>query len=161
MLNKKGIGIDDAVPMIMFIIVAALAILFFSFYFNGQSNQINTKIQWEKDQIGGNQLMLAYLRIIDDKGVSKSEFISRKIAERDYDSIKVDLTKNFQDKFSSYLLWRINIVDDSGRDVISPVEVNNYGIGDSSPNVLQVSSIKVPVGNKKYVTMLLYAGRQR
>lgn len=155
--NKKGIGIDDAIPIIIFIFVAALVIFVLRINDIGKSSKIKDDIQHQKDILDGHQALMEYLARIDEQG-NKADFISKSINKKDYESIKKDMEKFFGEKLSYLPEWDIDVVDTSQKNILS-VKSTNYYSGYELHQVSQVASVAIPINGQQYITIKLFFGR--
>lgn len=148
--NKRGISIDEAVPFVIFIIVVTFGIFLYSISEHVKGNSLKTDIQTQINILNGNNLLLDYIRQIDDKGNSKSDLISKYITEKKYDDLKNDL-KEYLNKNSPNSNWYAE-VKDSSQNVI--IKLNNIGyLADDqylTQVPYQVGSVFVPINNPEH-----------
>ncbi|MEK6892283.1 MAG: hypothetical protein AABX25_03800 [Nanoarchaeota archaeon] len=154
--NKKGIGIDDALPLIVFILIAAFVIFVFRIYDNTKLDKTIKSIQQPKDEMYGHEILLNYLSQTDSNGNNKAEIISELYLGGKYDQINLDLQSYFKSKLEPIARWDIDIVTEYNEDVLSVK-------GGFSPNADKrlINSIKIPINSQKltYVTIRLFMSR--
>ena len=88
--NKKGIGIDDAVPLIIFIFVAALVVVVFRINEQIKSDKLVASEERQKQIVEGHEILMAYLMQIDDQGNNKADFLSNSYLKGNYNDLKKD-----------------------------------------------------------------------
>ena len=160
--NKKGIRIDDAVPIVIFIFVAAFIIVFFRINEKIKGDKIITDIQHQKDILVGHGVLMSYISITDDKGSNKADFISRSIVEKNYDGLKQDITEYFRKKIGN-VNWYID-VKDSSKNLILSLTNAQYSPQEqySSTQVsYPVASVFIPTNRleSKYISIELFFSR--
>ena len=159
--NKKGIGIDDAVPLIIFIFVAAIGIFLFRVNENIKSNKLIEDIQTQKDIIEGHEVLISYLRKIDEQGNSKADSISKLVIEKNYEILKKDLTDYFGKRLE-YLNWYIEVKESSGKLLFPALANAQYSPQEqySSTQVAHlVASVLVSISNKDHILIELFFAR--
>jgi len=158
--NKKGIGIDDALPIIIFIFIAALVIGFLKINDKVKSDRTIENIQRQKDILEGHQTLMEYLNKLDEQDSNKEDFISKSIMAKDYDAIKQDVTQYFNGKLGN-LGWYLEIRD-STENLVMPVITNaqfsqqeQYS---STQSAFSVSSVLIPINEQvpTYITIELF-----
>lgn len=160
--SKKGIGIDDAVPIIIFILVAALIIFLFNTTQNTKSAKAVDNTQIQKNRFDGNAALLEYLQKLDDNGNNKIDFLSKNYNEGNYNIIRSDLEAYFRLKFSNAQMWRIELYDPSGNDILKPpLRISDRNFFDTQLQITQVTSMEVPIhySQSGFLVFKIYFGR--
>ncbi|HLC60958.1 MAG TPA: hypothetical protein VJJ52_06030 [Candidatus Nanoarchaeia archaeon] len=154
--NKKGIGIDDALPLIVFILIAAFVIFVFRIYDSTKLDKTIKSIQQPKDEMYGHEILINYLSQTDSKGNSKAKIISELYVGGEYDQISIDLQAYFKSKLEPIARWDIDIVTVYNENVLSVK-------GGFSPNADKrfINSIKIPINSQKpnYLSIRLFMSR--
>jgi len=155
--NKKGIGVDDAVPLIIFIFVAAFGIFFFKLYEEAKSDKAIEDIQKQKNILEGHEVLIGYLKIFDEKGIDKAELITKSYIENDYKNLKEDMEKYFSARLGRLPAWHIN-VNYPNKNNIFYLQGGNYH--SLQYNLVQADSIFIPIHGSKpeYITLQLSVG---
>ena len=158
--NRKGIGIDDAVPMIIFIFIAAFGIFLFNINEKIKSENLVEDIQLQKDILEGHEILMEYLRNVDEQGNNKADFISKSYIEKYYENLKKDLKEHFDKRLNYLPLWYIDIIDSSGNNIFS-IQSTNYYSGYEQSKVTEVGFVLVPVNGleSKYIKIKLFFGK--
>jgi len=160
--NKKGIAIEDTVPIIIFILAAAIAIFLFNFIQNTKITKSADNIQIQKDRIDGNEALLEYLKKVDENGNSKADFISKNYNEKNYDAIRRDLEAYFRLKFSNVQMWRIELYDSYGNNILRPpLRISDRSFADTELHISQVASMTIPINSPASSILMfkIYIGR--
>lgn len=154
--NKKGIGIDDALPLIVFILVAAFVIFVFQINYNVKLDKTIKSIQQPKDEMYGHETLLNYLSQIDSNGNSKAKIISELYLDEKYDQIKLDLQTYFKPRLEPIPRWDIDIITEYNELII----FTRGGYSANSDKRL-IDSIKIPVNSHEptYLTIQLFMSR--
>ena len=145
--NKRGIGIDDAVPIIIFIFVAAFVLVFFKINEKVKSDKIIDDAQRQKDIIEGHEALIGYVTSIDNQGNSKADFISKSIAGKNYDSLKQDISEYFNKKIGN-INWYVDVKDSSKNLVMPSITNAQYSLQEqylSTQVAYQVASVYLPI----------------
>ena len=156
--SKKGIGIDDAVPMIIFILVAVFAIFLFRINEEIKNQDKIDEIKYQGKILDGHEVLINYLIQVDDNDNTRSYFLSTSYTEGNYDILKEDMREYFESKLSPYTLkWRLELVDPSGKEIFS---MEKLGTGVVF-RMDQVASVSIPIDDDEYsyVTLKLYFGK--
>ena len=157
MFNNKRCIIGKAVFVILFILVMAFGVLFFKIYEQTKSNKMLDDIRAQKYTIEGHEILISYLRRIDNQGNKKSFYISN-YYDRDYiKSLKEDMEKYFSNKLSNFPAWHINVID-SNENVIFYIQSESYYLQEYK--LIQSDPIFIPVNGAKadYVKLILFLG---
>lgn len=153
---KKGIGIDDALPLIVFILAAAFIIFAFRINYNVKLDKTAKSIQEPKDAIYGHELLINYLSQTGAEGKSKAQTISELYLDKKYDQIKLDIQSYFKAKLEPIPRWDIDILDEYG-DVLVSIR------GGNAPNAdkIFVNSAIIPVNSNEpsYISIRLFMSR--
>ena len=154
--NKEGIGIDHALPLIVFILVAAFIIFIFQINYNIKLDKTIKSIQQPKDEMYGHEALLNYLSQIDSNGNSKAKIISELYLYGKYDQIKIDLQAYFKSKLEPIPRWDVDIITDYDELIIS----TRGGYSENADKRL-INSIKIPVNSEKptYLAIQLFMSR--
>lgn len=157
--NKKGIGVDDAVPLIIFIFVVAFGVFFFKLYEQGKSDKTIDNIQRQKNILEGHGILMDYLRIVDENGNNNADLISKSYNQKDYSNLKKDVEIYFNSKLKlDYLQeWRIELVD-SGQNIF--LFAQSRGYSPKMDAIYQADSVFIPVKGLKsqLITLNLFLG---
>lgn len=158
--NRKGIGIDDAVPLIIFIFIAAFGIFLFNINEKIKSENLVEDIQLQKDILEGYEILMGYLRNVDEQGNNKADLISKSYIEKDYENLKKDLKEYFDKKLAYLPLWYIDIIDSSGNNIFS-IQSTNYYSGYEQSKVAEVGFVLIPVNGleSQYIKIKLFFGK--
>ena len=157
--NKKGIGIDDAVPLVIFFFIAAFGVFLFNVNEKVKGQRLISDIQFQKDILNGHEILIEYITKIDEQG-NRAEFIAKSYLEKDYDKIKKDMKEYFDIKLANFPAWYIDLVDSSQQEIFS-IQSDNYHSAHDQLNFVQITSIHVPVNSQQsmYLQIKLFTGR--
>ena len=153
--NKKGIGIDDAVPLIIFIFVAALVVVVFRINEQIKSDKLVASEERQKQIVEGHEILMAYLMQIDDQGNNKADFLSNSYLKGNYNDLKKDLNEYFRIKLAHIPIWYIEIIDPSKKKIIVQGEASDYFM-----EKYRVASGSIPVnGLSDNIKIEMYFGK--
>ena len=145
--DKKGIGIDDAVPIIISIFVAALVIVVFTINEKVKSNKLIDDIQRQKDILEGQSILMSYIRSVENDENSKADFISKSIIEKNYDVLKQEITEYFNKKIGN-INWYVDVKDSSNYLVLPSITNAKYSPQEqysSTQIAYPVASVYLPI----------------
>ncbi len=153
--SKKAIGIDDAVPLIIFLFIAAFVIVLFRINEKITEDRIANDIETQKEILDGNNALIDYLRETDSRGNTNADSIAKSHASSNYDNVKKDMQAYFEKKLSHVPAWRIEVVAPSGNFF---VESSNYQFMQQKD---EVAAAAIPVIGKETGTiqLALYFGK--
>jgi len=153
--NKKGIGIDDAVPLIIFIFVAALVVVVFRINEQIKSDRLVTSVEQQKQIVEGHEILLAYLMQVDDNGGNKADFISNSYLKGNYDELKKDMNEYFRVKLAHVPIWQLEIIDPSKKKMTLQGDASDYFL-----KRYRVTSVSIPVqGLPDYIKIDMFFGK--
>ncbi len=158
--NRKGIGIDDAVPLIIFIFIAVFGIFIFNISEKVKSENLVEDIQIQKDILEGHEILMVYLTTSDVQMNNKADLISQSYTEKNYENLKKDLKEHFDKKLAYLPLWYIDIIDQSGNNIFS-IQSTNYYSGYEQSKVAEVGFVLIPVYGleSQYIRIKLFFGK--
>jgi len=161
--NKKGIGIDDAVPIIIFIFVAALVIVFIRINEKVKHDKIIEDIQRQKDALEGNSILMSYIKTVDEHGNNKADFISKSITGKNYDALTQDIKEYFTKKGIDKN-WYVDVKDASNNLIFPSISDTKYSPQEqysSTQTAYPVASVVIPINGFEpgYVHIELYFSR--
>lgn len=153
--NKKGIGIDDAVPSIIFIFVVTIAILFLRINEAEASDKNTEEIKKQKYVSDAHSVLMGYLTKLDENGDSRADFISKSYAKKDYKELKKDMEHYFSGKLAYLSGWHINLIDQSKNNILS-LETDNFL--PKPYDFVRVAPMFIPVNGKtpQYLALELF-----
>src|SRR3989344_1769803 len=149
--SKRGIAIDEAVPLIVLIIVAVFGVFFFRACEAGKSDVKSDNVLLEKKLGNAHEVLMNYLQTIGSDG-NKADFIAKSYLNDDIELLKTDLRQYLENRLSD--AWRVEIVSSSGKSVLADDSVSYQ---ETSARYLAANSV-VPVNNGEYILIKLYIG---
>ena len=149
--GKKAIGIDDAIPLIIFIFVAAFGIIFLKISEKSRAERSMDDIQLQKDMLQGQEVLMGYLRKSDADG-NKADVIARAYLENNYGELMQDMRQYFDGKFSN-IAWEIQ-AETSPRNSLFSLQSSGYYLMEGP---FEVGRAIVPInsGHSDYITIKL------
>ena len=158
--SKKGISTDEAVPFVIFIIVAVFGIFLFNINERVKGNQLVNDIQIQKDISGGHNLLINYLKQTDDQG-NKQDFIAKSVINKNYVSLKTDLDSYFSKNLINPN-WYLEIKD-SSKKIVFKLDKIAFSADDPSlgHKTYSVGFVVVPINNQDqdYISIELFFAR--
>ena len=106
--------------------------------------------------------MLEYLQKTDDNGNNRIDFLSKNYNDKNYNAIRSDLESYFRLKFSSAQMWRIELYDSYGKDILKPpLRVSDRNFFDTELQITQVASMTIPMNSPQsgFLIFKMYTGR--
>lgn len=155
--NKKGF-IDEFIPAVVFIIVAALAIFLLRISEHVKSDSLIKDIQVQKDIIYGHNLLIEYLLQIDEQDNSKADTISKAVIENNNDIIKQELAAYFGKKLAG-VNWYIDVKDSENNLIFPTLSNAQYSPQEqysSTQEAYQVDMTLVPISGTDYIYIELF-----
>lgn len=149
---------DDAVPFIIFLFIAAFSLFFFSINEEVKSKNLVENAQYQKNILFGHQVLMGYINEVNKQGGTKADFILKYISEKDYNIIKKDLVGHFSEILGN-IDWHIGVKDSSGNMIfpyITPVQYSpEYSSGQAS---YLAASVIIPISGAKpnYISIELF-----
>lgn len=158
--DKKGIGIDDAMPIIIFIFVAAFILVFFKINEKVKSGKSIDDIQRQKDILEGQSILMSYIKAVDNDGKNKADFISKSIVEKNYDGLKQDITEYFSKKIGNQN-WYVDVKYSSNNLILPSITNAKYSPQEqysSMQTAYPVASVYLPISgsNSKPIFIELF-----
>lgn len=153
--NKRGIGIDDAVPLIIFIFVAAFGISFFKIYDNSKIDKNTYNLQIQKNVLNVHEILIQYLKEFDKNGNNNADFLSKSYIEKDYEKLKKIMEKDFSARLADFPAWHINL-DGPNQKTLFYLERDGYD--PKNNQIIESDPIFIPVIGQKsqYLTLRLF-----
>lgn len=156
--NKKAL-VDEAIPVIIFIFVAAIVIVAFRINENVKSESVVEDIQLQKDIVDGHVILMGYLNKIDEQGSNKAGFISKLIREKNYEPLKQDITEYFNKRLD--LRWYIDVKDSFGNFIFPTLSNAQFSPQEqyaSTKTANKVASALLPINSPdiSYISIELY-----
>jgi len=154
--NKKGIGIDNAVPSIIFIFVVTIAIVFLRINESQASDKNIEEIKKQKYILDGHSALIGYLKKLDENGSNKADFILKSYTKNDYTELKKDMEQHFASRLAHIPAWHINVNYQNNN--IFYLQGGNYH--SLQYNLVQADSIFIPIHGAKpeYIILQLSVG---
>jgi len=164
--NKKGVGIDDALPIIVTLIVFALLVFAFRITDSVNEEKLQTGIQNQKDYVEAHDELTGYLSLIDEYFASNSQLVSDSFNEQNYSKLKKDMSGYFALKFGHLPRWEIEFLDQSEQAITADGEYfilrggkGRGGFTISSNKAVAKSFIPIQTNPPKYVIVRLQVYR--
>jgi len=148
--SKKGIGIDDAIPVMVVIFVVAIMFMLFKFSEHSKEKGITDNIQQQKELVQGHDSLMGYLTSITN-GMNNADLVAASYLNKDKsaeDSIKT----YFSSRLPNINGWRVKIEDSKEKEFLDL----KYGFYDKSPLKYQVAESVIPVKNGETLKITLY-----
>lgn len=158
--NKKGLSIDEAIPFVIFILIAVFGVFLYNINENVKGKQLTTDIQMQKDILNGHGILMDYLKQSDEQGNNKADFIAKHIIEKDYDNIKKDLTEYFSKNIGN-INWYIEVKDSSNNLIFPQLTNSQYSSHEqysSTQITYSVAFASIPVYGQEssYISIELF-----
>lgn len=153
--NKKAIGIDDAVPLIIFLVIAAFVIVFFRINEKITSNRIANDIEAQKEILDGDNVLVNYLRGFDDKGNTNADLLSKSFMKNYYDDVKKSMQAYFDKELSNIQAWHIDVTTKSNEFF---VESTDYQLTQPKDEIA-IAIIPAIGKESQYIQLVLYFGK--
>ena len=112
--NKRAIGIDDAIPVIVIIFVVAIMFMLFKFNEHSKEKDIANNIQNQKDIIDGHEVLVGYLTKTDSSGKNNADLLMEAYLNKD-DSVKSKVKDYFSAKLLHLTGWEVQISDSQNK----------------------------------------------
>lgn len=156
--DKRGIGLDDALPLIIFIFIAASAIAVFKIYEKANTSKLISDIQQQKDTLEGHEALMGYLTKLDVLGITNADYMSKSYIENNYENLEQDLKEHLNSRLSVHW-WRIELADKYGGNLMS-IQNRDYNNADYY-KIIEASAIHIPIygEHSQYLSIRLFVGR--
>ncbi len=156
--RKKGL-IDDVVPFIILLFVAAVAIVFLKSTSEAKDSQSIDKIKLKKNLLEAHDVMLNYLEKIGENGNNRADLISQSYNREDYAELKKDMGAYFNSKLKLDYLpeWRIEAVGQNQKELFS---LQSKWYSPKMDAIYQADSFFIPVKGTKsrLITLNIFLG---
>lgn len=161
--NKRSVVIDEALPLVALLILFVVLVGWTKVSEALERGNTVEDIQKQNDLVYAHEEIVSYLKRLDDNGNNKIDFLSKNYNEKNYDAIRSDLESYFRPKFSHLEMWRIELYDSSGNDILKPpLRISDKSLTDPQlKSVILAASISIPVMStgSPYLTFKIYFGR--
>lgn len=151
--SRKAVAIDNAIPMIICIVIVVIGIIAFTLYSNLKEKKKVSVVAEKKDNLYSHEMLLRYLNQKKENGVTSGQIISDSVSKKNMDDAIKDIQKYF-DSAVADRFWKIIITDSSGLEIAAIYSTQNNP--EAYSEVIAVDSSKVPDYNGNYVTVTLY-----
>lgn len=154
--NKKGIAIDDAIAMIIFMFVVVMGVFAFNINEKIKGKILTTDIQFQKDVLAGQEALADY--ILESSGDdTKADFIGKSSISKDYEAIRKDMAQHFSKKLSG-VKWFIDFKD-SSQNIIFQLQSTSFSpVGEyqSTEAPYLVAALTIPITGIDYTSIELF-----
>lgn len=160
--SKKSVALDEALPLIGLLILFVLFVGWTKVSEASENKNTIEDIANKNDLSYSHEALMGYLKKLDDNGNNRIDFLSKNYNDKNYNSIRSDLEYYFRPKFSNLQMWRIELYDSSGYDILKPpLRISDRNFADTEPIINPVASISVPINSPQstYLTFKIYFGR--
>lgn len=153
--SKKSVVIDEALPLVILLIFFFLFALWIKFSDTSQNNKTIDDIRKQSDLLDVHKSLMQYLKMVDENGENRMDFLSKNYDSGNYDLIREDLEFYFKPKFSDFQMWRMEIYDYSDSNILKPpLRISGRNFADTELHINQAASITIPINSQKSKTLV-------
>lgn len=155
--NRKGIGIEEAIPWVFVIFVFTFAIIFFKINENIKNDKLIDDIERQKEILKAHGVLMSYLMKINEQGKANADLIAESYYGNNYQNLMADMKSYFNNKLSNIPAWHIEVLTQSDKNLFFIENEHYYPAQDKYP----VASAIVPINGKQlsYIKININFGR--
>ena len=168
--SKKAVGIEDAIPLIIFIFVGAIIFGAFMLFDNTRQATTQTTMKNQIDKLDANEILAGFLAKVDEKGNTNADLILKLYIDKEKNLGNEDVLKNnirdyFGERLSHWTKWKLQIDQngDYSKNIMTvssddgPALSRNFGLVGSTN---EVSEFLIPVSSSEYLSITLFFEQQ-
>lgn len=142
-VSKNGVVLDEILPLILLGFGLVLILGYVKVSEASTREKIIEDIIKQNDVVYAHETLIEYLKMLDEKGNNKIDFLSKSMIEKDYESIKKDMKDYFDKKLSNFPIWRIDLYE--SQNFILSINSKNYELEPRQYELREVASVTVPL----------------